>query len=124
MVVVLVGEQNFCDLLRLVAQRRKSLHIAANILSGVEDAVLVRHLLGSTCGQTRINKNDLVAGVNQIVLQTAAVANALVEFLCTFLAAENKGLRIESVFSEFYCFDLHNFLLTAKAAGAVRQPSL
>ena len=65
--------------------------------------------IGESCRQAGIYQDDFVACVYQIVLQTATIADVFVKLLLSFLATKCEWLRIESVFSEFYCFDVHSF---------------
>ena len=107
MVVVLVRQKYLRDLFRLVAERGERFHIAADIFSGENRTVLVRHFLRHSGRESRVNENDLIAGVDQIILQTAAIAYVLVELVYAVLAAEDERLGVKPVFSEFYRFDLH-----------------
>ena len=63
--------------------------------------------IGEACRQASIYQDDFVASVYQIVLKTATIADVLVKLLGSLFAAKYEWLRIESVFSEFYCFDFH-----------------
>ena len=101
MVSVFVGKQDLRDLFGLVAKCLESVHIAVNILACKDRTVLIGNFFGCSGRQSGINKDNFIASVNQIVLQTAAIADILVIFIRAFLAAEYEWLRIESVFSEF-----------------------
>lgn len=64
----------------------------------------------SVIGKAGIYQNDLAADVNEVVLQTAMVAGVFVEFVHPFLAAEGERLGIETVGTEFNCFDSHKII--------------
>ena len=100
MIAVLVRQQDLCHLLRPVTQSGEGFHIAADVLAGIEQTVIVRHLFRST-------GNNLVTGINEIVLQAAPIADAGVELFHALFSAESERLRIKTVFSEFNCLDFH-----------------
>ena len=108
-VAVPVSQQDLRHLLRLVAQSGKCLHVAADVPAGEAKAGFVRLFLRCTGGQAGVHQNHLVAGVDEIVLQAAAIADIVVEFLLSFFPSEGKGLGVEPVFSEFDCLDDHCF---------------
>ena len=56
-------------------------------------------------------QNHLAAGVDEVVLQAATIADVVVEFVSAFFAAHDERLGVETLFSEFYCFDFHNLIL-------------
>ena len=64
MVGVLMREQDFCDLLRLVAEVRQRFHIAADVFTGVQYAILIGDFLGCSCRDSRVYQNHLIASVN------------------------------------------------------------
>ena len=68
MVSVLMREKDLRDLLGLIAERGERFHIAANVFARVERTVLVWHLLRSSRRKSRVNEDNLVAGVDQIIL--------------------------------------------------------
>ena len=70
---------------------------------------LVEFLLGllETCGDFCIYQYYLGTSVDDVVLQAAAIADVLIEFVRTFLATEDEGLGMKPVTSEFYCFYFH-----------------
>ena len=111
MVRVLVGQENLRHLFGPITQGGKGLHIAADIPAGEDGAGLIRRFLRRPGGDAGVHQDDLAAGVDQIVLQAAAIANSGVEFPGPLLSAEGKGLGIKPVPAEFHCFDFHLVLL-------------
>ena len=108
---MLVGQQYLCHLLWFVSQCCQSIHIVADALTDIDGCRLLWCTIGETCWQASIHQDDFVAGVYQIVLQTATIADVHVKLLLSFLATKYEWLRIESVFAEFYCFDVHSLFL-------------
>ena len=108
---VFVGEQDLGHPLGLVAEGRERLHIAADVLAGEGQRIFIGCLLGRAGGETGIDENHLAAGVDEVVLQAAAIADVAVELVGAFFTAHNKRLGVETLFSEFYCFDFHNLIL-------------
>ena len=109
MVGMLVGQQYLCNLLWLVSQCSQSVHIVADAFTDIDGRRLFWCTIWETCWQTGIYQYNLLASVYQIVLQTATIADVFVKLLLSFLATKYEWLRIESVFSEFYSFDVHSF---------------
>ena len=103
-----VGEQDLGHPFGLVAERREGLHTAADVLADEGQRIFIGCLLGRAGGETGIHQNHLTAGVDEVVLQAAAIADVAVEFVGAFFAAHDERLGIEPVFAEFDCFDFHN----------------
>ena len=114
MVRMFVGNQNLRHLFWLVAEVLEGIHIATDILAGIDGRILIGHFLWESCWQAGIYQNHLATRINQIVLKTAAIADVLIKFLFSFLTSEYEGLSIESVSAEFYCFNLHNLICFLK----------
>ena len=112
-----MGQQDLRHLLRLVTQGGKGLHIGADILAGKSGTGLVRLFLRRSGGQTGVHKDHLVPGVDQVVLQAAPVPDAGIKLVRALLAPEDHGLRIKTVFSEFYRFDDHLVVLLFLYSG-------
>ena len=115
---MLMREQDLCHLFRFISQCCKCFHVAADVFAAIGSACFIRHFFRCPGRESRVNQNYLVSGVNQIVLQAAAIPDGWVKLIRAFLPAECKGLRVKTVLSEFYCFDLHftisfNIFLTA-----------
>ena len=110
-VSMLVCNQYFRHLFRLVAKGLEGIHIATDVLAGINGRVLVGHFLWKACRQAGIHQNHFATRINQIVLKSAAIADVLIKLVLSFLASEHEGLGIESVLTEFYCFDFHKLKL-------------
>ena len=56
-------------------------------------------------GKSRIDQDDLATCVYQIVLETTTITDIDLKLIDTLFSAKCERLGVESVFSEFYCFD-------------------
>ena len=82
MVGVLVGYENLTDLLRLVSQCLKCRNIVENFVVPLERC---------PCRKSSVNKYNLIARINQKVLEASGICYLLAA-VCFILAAEQKFL--------------------------------
>ena len=71
----------------------------------------------------------MVTGVDQVVLQTAAIADVPVEFVCAFLSAKGEGLGIDPSFLNLIAlisiwnspFTVFRFFFRRQCAGTLQS---
>lgn len=126
MVAVFVGQENLRHLLALVAQRSKSIHIVADGLPGIIHRRFIHHFFRETGRESGIHQDHLASGVDEVVLQAAAVTDILVKPLRSFLSSKRERLGIVPILSEFYCLDFHRSYLAGshlQRTGDTMAPS-
>lgn len=89
---MLVSQQNFGHLLRLITQCGKGLHIAGDILACIDCSRFIRHFFRCSRRKAGIHQNDFVSGINQIVGEAGAILDGVIKFFGSFFSAENKRL--------------------------------
>jgi hypothetical protein len=95
---MLVGQQYLCNLFWFVSQCSQSIHIFADALTDIDRCCLLWCTIRETCRQTGVNQYHLLACINEIVLQTATIADILVKYLLSFLAAKSKMVVLSFYF--------------------------
>ena len=106
-VLVLVGHEDLRHLLGAIAQGPEGGHIVDDAAPQVDLRILVDYHVGKFRRQSRIHQNDLVAGVDEIVLKARAVADFRIEFFHSVFTAQSERLRHEPLLVEFDCLDFH-----------------
>ena len=107
MVRVLVRDENFGDLLGLVAKFCKRFHVVFLLFAHVKRCA--EFFLGSGVPICKpcIDEDDFAPGVDEKVLQAAAVDNLLVELVFAFFTAKGKRLVHETMVKHAYGFNFH-----------------
>ena len=108
-VAVLVGDEDFCHLLRLVAQLGERCHIVVHFVTHEERCAQLlgrnRHAGLEAC----IDEDDAFVSLDEEVLERAAIDDLLVECFFTFLTAEGKRLVHKAVVIHAHGLDSFDF---------------
>ena len=110
-IAMLVGNEDFGHLLRLVAQCSERRHIVVHLVAHVEWCAQLLGWGRHAGLEARVDEDDTFVGLDEEVLERAAIDDLLVEHVLTFLSAKGERLMHEAVVIHAHgldSFDFHN----------------